>query len=150
MAESFALQPLSGLTGADRLEVYPDTIQFGLARMWKRLRPRKNSCPFSQQLRSQTSVIRMSEEDAVKRTRGMPATVDSLTADLSSLGIAPGMVLLVHSSLSSLGWVSGGPVAVILALEQVLGPKGTLVMPALSGDLSDPARWKEPPVPQAW
>jgi aminoglycoside 3-N-acetyltransferase len=92
----------------------------------------------------------MNEEDVVKRTRGMPATVDSLVADLCSLGIAPGMVLLVHSSLSSLGWVSGGPVAVILALEQVLGPRGTLVMPALSGDLSDPARWKEPPVPQDW
>jgi len=118
--------------------------------MWKRLRPRKNSCPFSQPLRSQTSVIRMSEEDVVKRTCGMPATVDSLAADLSSLGIAPGIVLLVHSSLSSLGWVSGGAVAVILALEQVLGPKGTLVMPAHSGDLSDPARWKEPPVPQDW
>jgi len=101
-------------------------------------------------MRSQTSVIRMSEEDAIKRTRGMPATVDSLATDLSSLGIAPGSVLLVHSSLSSLGWVSGGPVAVILALEQVLRPRGTLVMPALSGDLSDPARWKEPPVPQDW
>lgn len=92
----------------------------------------------------------MSEEDAVKRTRGMPATIESLAADLSSLGIAPGMVLLVHSSLSSLGWVSGGSVAVILALERVLGPKGTLVMPTFTGDLSDPARWKEPPVPQDW
>ena len=118
--------------------------------MWKRLRLRKNSCSFSQPLCSQASVIRMSEEDVIKGTRGMPATVDSLAVDLSSLGIAPGMVLLVHSSLSSLGWVSGGPVAVILALEQVLGPKGTLVMPTLSGDLSDPARWKEPPVPQDW
>jgi aminoglycoside 3-N-acetyltransferase len=92
----------------------------------------------------------MSEENAIRRTRGMPATVDSLAADLSSLGISPGMILLVHSSLSSLGWVSGGPVAVILALEQVLGQKGTLVMPTHSGDLSDPAKWKKPPVPQNW
>lgn len=90
------------------------------------------------------------EEDTVRKTRGTPATVDSLAEDLGTLGVTKGMVLLVHSSLSSLGWVSGGPVSVILALERVLGPEGTLMMPSLSGDLSDPSRWKEPPVPEAW
>ena len=92
----------------------------------------------------------MSEEDAVKATQGMPATVQSIRDDLSALGVAPGMVLLVHSSLSSLGWVCGGPVAVVLALEAALGPEGTLVMPAHSGDLSEPSYWKNPPVPETW
>lgn len=92
----------------------------------------------------------MSEEDAVRATPGMPASVQSIRDDLAALGVAPGMVLLVHSSLSSLGWVCGGPVAVILALEEALGPEGTLVMPAHSGDLSEPSYWKAPPVPETW
>ncbi len=92
----------------------------------------------------------MSEIDAIKKTRGLPATVDSLEADFRGLGVTPGMVLLVHSSLSSLGWVCGGSVAVVLALERVLGSKGTLVMPAHTGDVSEPSHWKNPPVPESW
>jgi len=92
----------------------------------------------------------MRERYVVERTRGQPATVQSLSLDLAALGVMPGMVLLLHSSLSSLGWVCGGPMALILALEQVLGPQGTLVMPTHCGDLSDPANWKNPPVPEAW
>ncbi len=79
-----------------------------------------------------------------------PATVASLKADLRALGVTPGMVVLVHSSLSAMGWVCGGPVAVILALQQALGPDGTLVMPAHSSDLTEPSRWESPPVPESW
>ncbi len=78
-------------------------------------------------------------------------TQPMLARDFAALGIQPGMTLIVHSSLKSLGGeVNGGAVAVILALEQVLTKEGTLVMPTHTADLSDPARWVDPPVPEAW
>ena len=79
-----------------------------------------------------------------------PATRQSLAGDLQQLGLCPGQVVLVHSSMSALGWVNGGPVAVIQALMDVLTPGGTLVMPAHSSEYSDPAHWENPPVPEAW
>lgn len=91
----------------------------------------------------------MSEHDAVRRTR-TPATVASLRDDLAGLGIAPGDLLLVHSSLSALGWVCGGPVTVVEALRAAIGPAGTLVMPSFSAQLTDPTFWENPPVPEAW
>lgn len=79
-----------------------------------------------------------------------PRTRKTLAADLRRLGLAPGMVVLVHSSLSSLGWVCGGPVAVVEALLDVLGTDGTLVVPTHSTENSEPAAWRNPPVPESW
>jgi aminoglycoside 3-N-acetyltransferase len=91
----------------------------------------------------------MSEGKVVQKTE-VPATIDSLQADFRALGIRSGMVLLVHSSLSALGWVCGGAVAVIIALQEVLGATGTLVMPTHSTDLTEPSQWENPPVPESW
>ncbi|WNS41797.1 AAC(3) family N-acetyltransferase [Paenibacillus sp. MMS20-IR301] len=87
----------------------------------------------------------------MEEVQGTLITVDRLAEDFRRLGVKEGMTLLLHSSFKSLGqWVAGGPVAVILALEQVLGEEGTLVMPTQSADLTDPSGWSNPPVPEAW
>ena len=91
----------------------------------------------------------ISEGQVIQKSK-MPATADSLQADFAALGVESGMTLLVHSSLSALGWVNGGAVAVIIALQRVLGSTGTLVMPAFSTGLSEPSRWRKPPVPESW
>ena len=49
----------------------------------------------------------MSEEKIIAATLS-PNTISSISQDLTKLGIHSGDVLLVHSSLSSLGWVCGG------------------------------------------
>jgi aminoglycoside 3-N-acetyltransferase len=92
----------------------------------------------------------MRTAEIIQRTTGLPATVESLAAELSALGLPAASSVLVHSSLSSMGWVVGGAAAVVLALERVLTSKGTLVMPTHSAELSDPAEWRNPPVPEAW
>jgi len=91
----------------------------------------------------------VSEAEVVGRTP-VPRTRTTIARDLRSMGLREGDVVLVHSSLSKLGWVCGGPVAVIQAFMDVLGHGGTLVMPAHSGDYSDPAEWCNPPVPEEW
>ncbi len=91
----------------------------------------------------------MAEADVVRSTPSA-RTVDSLARDLRGLGLRPGAPLIVHSSLRALGWVSGGAAAVIEALCDVVTPDGTLVMPAQSQDLTDPARWGQPAIPASW
>ena len=91
----------------------------------------------------------MSEGDLISRA-ATPVTTASLAADLRALGVRAGGVLVVHASLSKIGWVAGGAPAVLHALLDVLGPAGTLVVPAHSNHLSDPSGWGNPPVPEAW
>jgi aminoglycoside 3-N-acetyltransferase len=91
----------------------------------------------------------MSEEDIIHMTP-VPRTRESLADDLRLLGVTPGTTLLVHSSLRALGWVSGGPIAVVQALMDVVTPDGTIVVPTHTSGNSDPAKWENPFVPEAW
>jgi len=92
----------------------------------------------------------MSIEDIIKRTGDTPITADRLVSDLRTLGVEPGMTLLVHSSLSRIGFVCGGAQAVVLALQEALGDTGTLVMPAHTAEWSEPSFWEAPAVPESW
>ena len=52
-----------------------------------------------------------------------------LAAGLARLGIEAGDSVFVHSSLKSLGYVEGGAASVVQALQQAVGPQGTLLLP---------------------
>lgn len=89
------------------------------------------------------------EQEAIARCTE-PRTRETLAHDLRELGMVAGMTVLVHASLSSLGWVCGGPIAAVQALMDVVTPAGTIVMPAMSSSNTDPAAWVDPPVPRDW
>lgn len=59
-------------------------------------------------------------------------TKTDITRDLIKLGVKPGDLLFVHSSLSSIGYVPNGANEVIDAILDALTPSGTLAMPASS------------------
>jgi len=67
-----------------------------------------------------------------KRKKNEVVTRESLTKDLITAGIKMGDVLMVHSSLSSIGYIEGGAGAFVDACFDVIGPEGTLVMPAFA------------------
>jgi aminoglycoside 3-N-acetyltransferase len=88
-------------------------------------------------------------KDAGKRHR-QPVTPSRLVRELADLGLEPGMTVVVHTALSQVGWVPGGAQGMIGALLNVLGDSGTLVMPAHSGNFSEPANWQTPAAPKSW
>ncbi|MGH1489095.1 MAG: aminoglycoside N(3)-acetyltransferase [Acidimicrobiales bacterium] len=93
------------------------------------------------------------EAAAIERTAAagkLPPTPASLEADLRALDIGDGDVIMVHSSLSKLGWIPAGATSVVQALLAAVGPTGTVCMPTHSGQLTDPAKWGDPPVPEEW
>ena len=62
-------------------------------------------------------------------------TFSQLAAQMKAIGICPGDILLVHSSLRAIGPVEGGAATVLAALREALGPEGTLLMPSFPSGL---------------
>ena len=61
----------------------------------------------------------------------MPVTKSELIKGLTDLGVEPGMILEVHSSLSSFGNLEGGAMTLIDALKELVTEEGSIFMPAL-------------------
>ena len=62
----------------------------------------------------------------------------TLVKQLADLGVECGGVLIVHTAFSRVRHVRGGPQGLVEALDEVLGPEGTLVMPSMSDDDDEP------------
>lgn len=91
----------------------------------------------------------MSEASVIQKSI-RPQTKETLKEDFQKLGIQKGDIVLVHSSMSQIGWIAGREIAVIEALIETVGEEGTIVMPSFSGENSQPELWQNPPVPHQW
>ena len=80
---------------------------------WNRRRKKRNrNTELEQQRKSENAI---SKEDLIK--------------DLRAIGIKEGDILLVHSSLSKIGFLDEGPKTLVDAILEVIGPEGNLLMP---------------------
>ena len=73
-------------------------------------------------------------------------TKKDIIAHLRGMGIRQGMTLMVHSSLSSFGYVIGGARMVVDALMECVGEEGTLCMPLQDRNNTEPSYWENPPL----
>ena len=63
---------------------------------------------------------------------GKRISKEQLKRDLKKIGLKEGDIVLVHSSLSNIGFVDGGANTIIDALIEMIGNTGTVVVPTMS------------------
>ncbi|MBL1068133.1 aminoglycoside 3-N-acetyltransferase [Streptomyces sp. 7-21] len=89
------------------------------------------------------------DEMSLLRLSGGPVTRSRIARDLAALGVGEGDVVMFHTRLSALGYVTGGPQTVIGALLDVVGSRGTLMVTTGWNDalpyefLSWPQQWQD-------
>lgn len=66
---------------------------------------------------------------AAQKAANEGLSLEQLVSELKAIGVTAGDTLLVHSSLSKLGYVEGGPATVVQALLNCLGAEGNLLFP---------------------
>lgn len=64
-------------------------------------------------------------------------TRSQLVSHFKALGVAPGQIVMLHTSVKAIGGVMGGPNVIVQALLDALGPEGTLIMYAGWQDIPD-------------
>lgn len=79
-----------------------------------------------------------------------PISRQDLIQDFKKIGIENGMNLMVHSSLSKIGWVIGGPQTVVNAIIEAVGDNGTIVMPAATPHCLHPNSWDDIKISNDW
>lgn len=72
---------------------------------------------------------------------------NELIKQLKDIGIKKGETIIIHCSLSKIGWIVGGEEILIRALLESVGKEGTLMMPAQTWKNLDPStgvHWEQP------
>ena len=64
-----------------------------------------------------------------KKASGEVWTKERLVDSLRAAGVKEGADLMVHSAMSAIGYVEGGPKTVVAALREVIGVEANLLMP---------------------
>ncbi len=77
-----------------------------------------------------TTCIYLAEAEHLGMQVQNPLTGEDITDALRAVGVTEGETLLVHTSLTQLGYVQGGADTVIDALKQTVGEDGTFLAPA--------------------
>jgi aminoglycoside 3-N-acetyltransferase len=71
--------------------------------------------------------VRAEIDRQAKNNKGW--TKEDLKNQLKSIGILKGDTVLVHSAMSKIGFVDGGPKTIVEALLETVGPSGHILMP---------------------
>lgn len=85
----------------------------GFALHWYRLRKKSKTNRLLQKSKEEGDILSKSD----------------IVDDLRSIGIEEGDTLLVHSSMSKIGYLEHGPETIVSALLEVVGSKGNVLMP---------------------
>ena len=77
----------------------------------------------------------------------MPVTASLVQRGVEALGVTRGDMLMVHTSLSAVGWVVGGAESLVRAVLRAVGPAGTVCAQTTWEDIpfhlaSWPAEWR--------
>ena len=77
-------------------------------------------------------------------------TKEDLKSIFIDLGVSKDASIMLHGSLTQLGYLINGPQDIIDSLLETIGENGNLLFPSHTRQYTDPADWKDPPVPDTW